>query len=98
MNNSLNMLMTRSHIDKKKHISKIDLNEMLSSELDFYNSDLTFRNKVNKEIDLSEGELFIEVIPSEIIQVFQNRLVLRSGVGHKLQNGQGSGIGILIAD
>lgn len=72
MDASLNMLMTKSYAEKEKHIKEVNLNGLISNELEFLNSNLILRNKVKKNIELYDGDLTIRVVPSEIIQIFQN--------------------------
>lgn len=72
MNDSLTMLMTKSYAEKKDKITAIDLNELLSNEIKFLSTDLTYRDKIKKNINLSNQILTAKIVPAEIIQVFQN--------------------------
>ena len=68
----INSMMSKSRSDKSDKIVKINLNDIIKQEIDFLNADATFKNKINKQIDLSKEPLIIKVITSEISQIFQN--------------------------
>lgn len=72
MDNALNMLMTKSYTEKKNRIMKFDLNKLLNNEIDCLTSNLKFTNNIRKEVKLDAPDLFMKVVPAEIIQVFHN--------------------------
>ncbi|MCP4219758.1 MAG: hybrid sensor histidine kinase/response regulator [bacterium] len=65
-------MMIKSRSDISDMISKIDLNQLLEQEIDFYDVDLNIKQKVKKIIHLSEESLPVAVVPSAITQVFGN--------------------------
>ncbi|MBF0120135.1 MAG: response regulator [Desulfobacterales bacterium] len=68
----INSMMSKSRSDKSEEIAVVNLNDILSQELDFLNADQKFKHKINKQILLNPKPLTIKVVPSEIAQVFQN--------------------------
>ena len=68
----INSLMAKSRSDKSTAYEIIDLNYMLNRELDFMNADLDFKNNIIKDIQLSDQKLIVEIVPSDISQIFQN--------------------------
>ncbi|MCP4154030.1 MAG: hybrid sensor histidine kinase/response regulator [bacterium] len=68
----VNNMMIKSSSDKSDKIEKVDLNDILLQELDFYAADLNIKNKIEKRVDLNPKPLMLEVVPSEIAQIFSN--------------------------
>ncbi len=71
----INSMMIKAKTDETSNIEVKDLNVLIKRELTFLEANLEFKNRIKKDIDLYEKEpLLINVIPSEIVQVFQNIL------------------------
>ncbi|OYT16666.1 MAG: hypothetical protein B7C24_06635 [Bacteroidetes bacterium 4572_77] len=68
----LDSMLRKSRDDHSEETEIIDLNELISQELNFLNVDLEFKNRVNKQISLIEEPLNIKVVPAEISQIIQN--------------------------
>ncbi|MBT3250221.1 MAG: hybrid sensor histidine kinase/response regulator, partial [Candidatus Marinimicrobia bacterium] len=68
----INSLMAKSRSDKSTVHEIIDLNYILNGELDFMNADLDFKNNIIKDIQLSDKKLLVEIVPSDVSQIFQN--------------------------
>lgn len=68
----INSLMAKSRSDKSDKIEVVDLNEIVDLEINFLEADHRFKHQAKKEYSISEGPVRIEVITSEIGQVFQN--------------------------
>lgn len=67
-------LMVKGRQDQKNGAEVFDLNDLVRKELEFLNGDLVFKNKINKEIDLTSAPLLVKAVFSEVAQVFNNLL------------------------
>ncbi|MDP8285406.1 MAG: ATP-binding protein, partial [Candidatus Electryonea clarkiae] len=65
-------LLTKSSSDKGADIKLVSINNLVQSELDFLDADRVFKHKVLKEINLSDEDFKVRVVPGELSQVFQN--------------------------
>ncbi len=72
MNEMVSSLMVKSRQDKSTELQLVDLNDLLKRELDFYNANLKYKHNVTKEIYLSDESLYVQIVPGEMTQVFQN--------------------------
>ena len=72
LNDMVNSLMVKGREDRSDEIEPTDLNQLIHQELEFLDTNLWFKHKVEKEILLAPVKLTIDVIPLEIGQVFQN--------------------------
>lgn len=72
MSDMIDTMMIKSRSDKSSEIDSVDLNEIIQNELDFLRADLKFKNCTKKRIELSQKELMVNIVVSEISQVFQN--------------------------
>jgi signal transduction histidine kinase len=71
----INSMMIKAKTDETSTLEIKDLNLLIKRELSFLEANLEFKNKINKDINLNEATpIYIEIIPSEIVQVFQNIL------------------------
>lgn len=71
----INSMMIKAKTDETSNIEVKDLNLLIKRELTFLEANLEFKNRIKKEIDLYDDEpLLISVVPSEVVQVFQNIL------------------------
>ncbi len=71
----INSMMIKAKTDETSNIEVKDLNLLIKRELTFLEANLEFKNRIKKEIDLYDEEpLLINVVPSELVQVFQNIL------------------------
>ena len=61
---------TRKEHDRKK--VRINLNRILTEELDFFDADLEFKHQVEKSLDFAEGLPEIEGVYSDLSQCFSN--------------------------
>ncbi|MBZ0264960.1 hypothetical protein K8I28_09855 [bacterium] len=68
----INSLLTKSRSDKGEDRKVIDLNHLIRTEIDFLQADPTFKNKIRKEIILSDDPLYVNLVPGEMAQIFQN--------------------------
>ncbi len=68
----INMMMARSHQGHNQEIKVVDLNELIREEMNFLESDLFFKHKLKKEINLTPSPLPTRVVPGEMAQVFSN--------------------------
>ncbi|MBN1780593.1 hybrid sensor histidine kinase/response regulator [bacterium] len=65
-------LLNRGRIDKAERWKRVDLNGLIRLELNFLESDMRYKHQVDKQIELAEKQLPIDVNPGEITQVFHN--------------------------
>ena len=65
-------IMAKSRSDKRESLEIVDLNEILKQELKFFEADAQLTYKVQKDFQFHDGALPLEVVPVELIQVFQN--------------------------
>ncbi|MCB2200236.1 hypothetical protein KQI63_12565 [bacterium] len=72
LSNMINSLLTKSRSDKEKDMNTIDLNDLVKNELEFLQADRMFRVTVDKQIELTEETLPVNVVPGELAQVLQN--------------------------
>jgi len=72
LNDMVESMMAKSSIDKSDQLEIVDLNNILSRELEFMEADLSYKNKVSKTINLSTEPLLIKVVVSEINQLVEN--------------------------
>ena len=72
LNDMVNNLLVKSKLDKRDQLEIIDLNEIIRRELDFLQSDLFFKHRVTKKINLLEQPLPVKIVPSDISQVLGN--------------------------
>ena len=70
----INSLMAKSRSDKSEALEVVDLNRLLHREIEFMKADMNFKNRVRRQIDFTDVPLMVEIVPSEIAQVFQNLL------------------------
>ena len=70
----INSMMIKAKTSETSDIEVKDLNILIERELSFLEANLEFKSRVTKDIQLLEEELLVEIIPSEIVQVFQNIL------------------------
>jgi len=68
----IDSLLIKSRADKTNKIEKVDLNQLLKTEIDFLNANTRFKHYTEKRYSFSETSLFIDIIPSEISQIFTN--------------------------
>jgi signal transduction histidine kinase len=68
----LNSMLKKSTNDMNEELEIIDLNSIIQQEIDFLQVDLEFKNKVRKDIKISENPLMVKVITADISQIFQN--------------------------
>lgn len=61
---------TRKEHDRKK--VRINLNRILTEELEFFDADLEFKHKVEKSLEFAEGLPEIEGVYSDLSQCFSN--------------------------
>jgi signal transduction histidine kinase len=87
----INSLMAKSRSDKSDALEVVDLNQLLHREIEFMKADMAFKNRVRRQIDFVDVPLMVEVVPSEIAQVFQN--LLRNALD-ALHNQEGAVIAI----
>ncbi len=69
---NLESMLRKSRTDQIQERDIYDLNEMIRQELEFLDVDLKFKNKVEKEIYLSEKVLSVFVSIGDIAQIFEN--------------------------
>ncbi len=72
MNGMISSMMAKSRSDKGEQMEVVDLNHILRQELEFLQSDMTFKHQVEKSIELGQERIPVRVVPSELSQVFQN--------------------------
>ncbi|PID28590.1 MAG: hypothetical protein CSB55_04465 [Candidatus Cloacimonadota bacterium] len=72
LNNMVNSLMVKSSRDREENNKACDLNVLIMQEVEFLESNLRFKSRVSKKIDLSEDILPIYVIPGDITQILNN--------------------------
>jgi signal transduction histidine kinase len=72
LNKMINLMLAKSRSDKIDQLETINLNELLEQELLFLNADYSFKNKISPDVQLCKESLIINIVPSEIAQVFQN--------------------------
>lgn len=72
LSSMIDSLMAKSRNDKTEELEVVDLNEIITQELDFLDADIHFKHNVDKDIQISDQELRIQVVVSEVSQVFQN--------------------------
>jgi signal transduction histidine kinase len=82
----ISSLMRKSRSDHSAAMEIVDLNNLITLELDFLMADLCFKHKVSKDIELCEEELEIMVVPGEIAQVFQNLISNAMDATHNQAN------------
>jgi len=71
----INSMMIKAKTDETSDIEVKDLNLLIKRELSFLEANLEFKNRIIKDIIFyEEAPLLIKIIPSEIVQVFQNIL------------------------
>ncbi len=87
----INSLMAKSRSDKSEALEVVDLNQLLHREIEFMKADMAFKNRVRRQIELVDVPLMVEIVPSEIAQVFQN--LLRNALD-ALHNQEGAMIAI----
>jgi len=68
----IDSMMAKSKSDNTEEIESVDLNEIVSQELEFLDTDTQFKHTIRKSIFLINGELRIDIVPSELSQIFQN--------------------------
>jgi signal transduction histidine kinase len=72
LNNMVNSLMIKSSRDKEEKHKVCDLNVLIKQEVEFLTSNLRFKSKIKKVIELTDDILPIYAISGEITQVFSN--------------------------
>lgn len=72
LNDMVESMMAKSSADKSDQLEIVDLNNILSRELDFMEADLSYKNKVTKTINLGTESLPVKVVVSEINQLVEN--------------------------
>jgi signal transduction histidine kinase len=65
-------LMAKSRSDKRESLEVVDLNEILRQEFSFLQADQQLAYKVKKRVHLASQPLPVEIVPVELVQVFQN--------------------------
>jgi len=70
--NLINSLLAKSRSEQTEKADTYDLNELLKQEIGFLDSDLRFKRLGDKNINLSNSSIFIEIIPSDLSQIIQN--------------------------
>lgn len=68
----LNGMLRKSVNDMSDELEIIDINEIIQQEIDFLQVDLEFKNKVEKNISISNQPLNVNVVAADISQIFQN--------------------------
>lgn len=68
----ISSMMAKSKSDNTDEIETVDLNEIVSQELEFLDTDSQFKNRLRKSIYLVNDKLLVDIVPSELSQVFQN--------------------------
>lgn len=64
--------MAKSKSDNTDEIEIVDLNDIVNQELEFMDTDTRFKHKTKKSIYLVNDKLNVDIVPSELSQVFQN--------------------------
>lgn len=72
MEELIDTLMLKGRRDRMDRVAKIDLNSIIRQEIRFLESDLNFRDRIERRMELTSEPVFVEAIPAEIAQVFQN--------------------------
>jgi len=72
LNKMIDSLMAKSRSDKTDSIEQIDMNNLISQEFNFLLADQKFKHNVKKKVNLSESKLMLEIVPSELSQIFHN--------------------------
>ena len=68
----INSLMAKSKSDNTDEVETVDLNDIVNQELEFMDTDARFKHKTKKSIYLINDKLNVDIVPSELSQVFQN--------------------------
>ena len=68
----IDSLMLKSKTNKSDEVEKIELNSLIKTEIEFLNANTRFKHYTDKKYSFSDSKLFIDVIPSEISQIFTN--------------------------
>jgi PAS domain S-box-containing protein len=68
----INSMMAKSKSDNTDEIETVDINEIVNQELEFLDTDSQFKSRLRKSIYLANDKLMVEIVPSEVSQVFQN--------------------------
>jgi PAS domain S-box-containing protein len=68
----INSLMAKSKSDNTDKVETVDLNDIVNQELEFMDTDTRFKHKTKKSIYLINDKLNVNIVPSELSQVFQN--------------------------
>ncbi|HQV31511.1 MAG TPA: hybrid sensor histidine kinase/response regulator [Calditrichia bacterium] len=67
----INSLMAKGRNDKIQSLKKVDLNQLIDEELTFLDADMRVKT-CKKTVLLYDEQVPVEVVPSEITQIFQN--------------------------
>ncbi|KAA3617569.1 MAG: sensor histidine kinase [Calditrichaeota bacterium] len=68
----INSLMAKSKSDTSKAVETVNINDLIRKEIDFLSADSVFKNKVDKDISFVESDLYVDILPGELSQIFQN--------------------------
>ena len=72
LSSMITSMMAKSRSDKSDELEVKDLNRIIQLEAEFLDADHRFKHNTRKSFNYYDGKLMIEVIPSEIAQIFQN--------------------------
>ncbi len=70
----ISSLLEKSRADSSDKAVRFDLNDLIRRELDFFQADLTFKHRIEKDIELHPEPLWIRMVPGDMSQVVQNLL------------------------
>ncbi len=68
----MNSMLGKIRTDHKEKLQYIDLNTVIHQELTFFEADMIFCHRIEKEIQLHPEPLAANAVPSMIAQVFEN--------------------------
>lgn len=72
LNDMVESMMAKSSADKSEQLEVVNLNTVLSRELEFMEVDLSYKHKIRKTINLCSDDLPVNVVVSEINQLVEN--------------------------
>lgn len=72
LNDMVESMMAKSSADKSEQLEVVNLNTLLSRELEFMEVDLSYKHKIRKTINLCSDDLPVNVVVSEINQLVEN--------------------------
>ncbi|BBB32491.1 two-component system sensor kinase [Thermotomaculum hydrothermale] len=72
INQIIESVLTKARMTVEKEERLININEVIKSELEFFNADLFFKHKVKKEIDFDNNLPLVRISQSDFSQVLHN--------------------------